>query len=220
VSVKTRDSFQSGYDALDPSSRSVVDEVLRRYGIQPQSGVQSVLGAAGSVLGAGADAMASNRGSMVDVMSQQEVLNQQRQRDYRSAVHDREQDRRAGGDHAWRAMQAAEYLQNATGYTPRAGMGSFGFGPKAATDAEKRGAAAYSAEAMRRLERGDSMLSQITDPGQFQFDPKHLSPGVIEQLMNVGGVASTVAGAVPGSTWGKVGKGIAKGLGKVGKFFF
>ena len=124
--VKRGDYAGTDYDALDPASRSVVDEVLRRYGIQPQSGVQSALGAAGAMLGAGADAAANNRGSMLDVASQQEQLNQSRQRQTLDSRSARSAEGRASGNDAFRNMQRAEYWRTQPAIRPRRVYREFG----------------------------------------------------------------------------------------------
>src|SRR5688572_15974168 len=81
----------------------------------------------------------------------------------------READRRASGNDAFRNMQRAEYVAGRKDYAPKDGLRSYGFGPRAATATEKSGADAFKAEAMKRLQAGDSLLPQVADPGRFQF---------------------------------------------------
>jgi hypothetical protein len=54
---------QFSRDDFSEADLKIIEEVLRRKGVSmtPQSGTQAVLSAAGSALGAGADAAASNR---------------------------------------------------------------------------------------------------------------------------------------------------------------
>jgi hypothetical protein len=200
----------NGEPAMDADSLRIVEEALRRYGLSTRPNVASdVLTGAGQVAGSVADTMASNRGAQIDAAMLQEHLNQARQAQTLNSRTAKSRDDRESGANAFREMQRAEYLANATGYTPKNGLPSYGFGPKAATETEKRSTRAYAEEVMRRLEGGSS-IPEIQDPGAFQFDPKLLSPGMLEKLASMGVLGSSVADAVPSSSWAKVGKGAAK----------
>src|SRR3990167_10125209 len=83
-------------------------------------------GAAGSMLSSGAQAAASNRGTGMEASLAEENVNQQRRSDFIEQWLAREQEGRASGNDAFRNMQRAEYLSGAKGYTPRAGLKSFG----------------------------------------------------------------------------------------------
>ena len=75
----------------------------------PGAGViGDVVGGAGAALGGASEAAANNRGAQLDAATQRELLNQARQRQFFEQAAAREQDRRAGGDDAWRAAQQAE----------------------------------------------------------------------------------------------------------------
>jgi hypothetical protein len=115
----------------------------------------------------------------------------------------------------------AEYVRNSG--IPAA------FAPKR-SEGELAAADAVKAEAMRRLQAGNSLLLGVSDPGRFQFtddpagrfqiDPALLRAGAAEKALGWGSVAGQVAGQVPGSAWGKVGKTIGKGALKVLDFIF
>jgi len=159
--------------------------------------IPTIAGAAGSALGAIGDAKTANRNAGIDLAAQTELINEARQRDYRNAAAQREQDRRDSGREAFREMQHAQYMASggAGDYKPRFGSG-FGFGPKASTPAEIEAANQYLAEQQRRLAAGDSLLPAVNDPGRFQFDKKLTTPGKLETIAGVGSAIGTGLGAL------------------------
>jgi hypothetical protein len=95
----------------------------------------------------------------------------------------READRRASGRESFREIQRADYVAGGgRAYTPKAGLPSYGFGPKAASEAERAAATAYRGENQRRLDAGDSLLPAAVDRGDFAFDPKLLKAGKLENI--------------------------------------
>lgn len=111
----------------------------------------------------------------------------------------REEDRRASGTDALRKIQQSEYLKNAGGYTPKSGLPSYGFGPKAPTDTERIAAEELGKEARRRLDAGDSLI-----------DPSLMNEGAREKTAGLIGLGATAASAIPGSTWRKLAALIGK----------
>lgn len=151
--------------------------------------IPTIASAAGDAIGAATSASAKNRGTKIDAGLAEEQVNQNRQQELRNSLVQREQDRRAGGNNAFRELQHAQYLQGAGGYTPKNGLKSFGFGPKASTDYEKQMAANYAQEQGQRLEAKDSLTPQVTDPGAYQIDPKLMNSSMWEKL---GGIAAPI----------------------------
>jgi hypothetical protein len=116
----------------------------------------------------------------------QQQLRDNEQRDHNTAVIDREAEGRASGNDALKNLLRTQYIQNATGYTPKAGLPSYGFGPQASTDAEKQGASAFGREAMTRLE-GGNQIPEIGPAANFTIDPKLLKAGMFEKLAGIAG---------------------------------
>jgi hypothetical protein len=158
--------------------------------------IGDALSAAGSALGGAAEASAANRGSQLEAAALAEQLNQARQAQYVDQQLARSAEGRASGTNAWKKMQQAEYLANATGYMPAAGTPSYGFGPKAATATERDAATKFSGEAMTRINAGDSLLPQVVNPGRFQFDPKLLKASGFEKFANIASPVLTGIGAM------------------------
>jgi hypothetical protein len=138
-----------------------------------------LLDAAGNMLSEGAQASAANRGSQIDTLMDQERLR----------MGARTEDRANRGD-LWRQMQQAAYVgSGGQGYAAptivgRTGLKSlpqFGFGPRGSTDAEMRGAAGLSSEALGRLEGGPRE--------EFTIDPKLMKGSIWEKLAGFGGAA-------------------------------
>jgi hypothetical protein len=153
--------------------------------------------AAASGLGEFADTSAANRGAQVDAASQAELINQSRQRDFRTAAEAREKDRRESGTDAWRKMQQAEYVGGGgNDYAGHKGR-RFGFGPKGATTTERAAASEVLAEAQKRIAARDSLLAPVNDPGAFRHDPRLLKPRKLEKIASVG---SAIGGAIGAAT--------------------
>ena len=145
--------------------------------------IPTIASMGGSVLGGLAEGKAAGRSNQVQAGLTEEEINQGRQQQFFNNSLAREADKRASGANAMRAIQQSEYLANAEGYAPKAGLGSFGFGPKGATAAEKAAAAKYLAENQQRINTGDSLLPQVKDPGTYRIDPKLLKAGKLENVM-------------------------------------
>jgi len=158
--------------------------------------IPTIIGAAGSALGGVADASAANRGQKIDVGFTEEQLNQQRKRDYINQLMAREDDRRAGGNDAWKAAQQAQYVENAKGYTPRAGLKSYGFGPKAATEPEVKVAQDRFLEANRRLSNQDSLTPGVEAPSAYRVDPRLMEQSGFEKFANVAAPLLTGLGGI------------------------
>lgn len=149
---------------------------------------------AGRALGKGSQAAADNRSAGVESAALAEQLNQSRQRSFLEQMLAREQEGRAGSTDAWKKLQQAEYMTQAGPYTAPTvtsqgkptQLASFGFGPKAATGNELAGADALKTEALKRLQGGNPM-PEVKDPGQFQFDPNLMKPGMFERLAGLAG---------------------------------
>ncbi len=225
-------------EQLSAESAKILDEILKRYGLSPQSGVQSATQGASAAMGAASDAMAANRSVGLQAEVDQQRLRQDQDNSYNAAVIDRgrlvesgkqrlfdamiarEQEGRASGHDAFLNLQRAEYVANKQGYQPKAGLPSFGFGPRAASEAEKQGANAFKAEMMKRLSEGNPIdlpmgpedIAAIERRPEFRIDPALLRAGGVEQALGIGSGAAGVAGQVPTSTWKKIGKGALKVL--------
>jgi hypothetical protein len=159
--------------------------------------IGDAIGAAGDALGAGAQAAASNRGTRMEADLAAEQINQARQRQFMEQSLAREADKRESGKSAFREAQFADYVRNGGNeYTPKNGLKSYGFGPKARSQAERDAAANYFTEQQKRLAPGDSLLPQVADPGQFAFDPKDLKASGFEKFANIAAPIATGIGGL------------------------
>jgi hypothetical protein len=99
-------------------------------------------------------------------------------------------------------------------------MPSYGFGPRAASEAEKQGANAYRAETMKRLADGNPIempirpedMAAIERRPEFTIIPALLRTGGTERALGIGSAAAGVAGQVRSRTWKKIGMGALKVL--------
>lgn len=124
----------------------------------------------------------------------EEAANQTRQSNFRDQVTQREQDRRAGQDQAWRMMQQAAYIDGGgRPYTAPVVNGhalpTYGIGPTSPTEWERQNASAAGSEAQNRLAHRDSLTPVVTDPGTFKI-PKS---SFWEKLLGIAGGAAKVA---------------------------
>jgi hypothetical protein len=162
----------------------------------------AVLEAGGSMLSAGANASASNRGAQIEAAIEQERLRQQQQRDYRDALVQREQEGRASATDAFKKMQQATYLIHRGDYNPATvtsqgqpmQLASFGFGPRASTETELTGSHALRNEVMQRLQ-GGNQIPEVQAPTPFTIDPKLLKGSIWEKLAGIAGPALATYGA-------------------------
>ena len=144
-----------------------------------------VLGAIGSGLSAGADTAAHNRGVNMSAEETAQMIRMRQDQQYRDAMVQRAQEGRASGSDAWRKLNSAEYVAGRTSdYTPREGLPSYGFGPKASTPAQIAAAAAQRDEAMGRLQGGNP-LPAPTAPTPFEFQTQ--GPGMFERIAGIAG---------------------------------
>jgi hypothetical protein len=158
--------------------------------------IGDAIGAAGDMASAGSQAAAHNRGTKLDAQLYEEQANQARQQNFIDQLAQRAQEGRASGTDAWKKLQQAEYLGTATeGYKPKNGLPSYGFGPKAATESERLGAASMRDESLQRFREGNS-IPEIKDPGQFRLDPKNLNAGMWEKLGGILGPGLSTFGAL------------------------
>lgn len=165
----------------------------------------SLLSSAGTATGKAADSLAGNRGEAITADMQQQDRRQAQTNSYWSQManlNNQEMDR--GTTNAalrgtnLKQLQQAEYLKGAEGYTPRDGGKSYGFGPKASTEAERQAAGALSdqlvptfgSDIVAPFERPD-MPTPYTMSAQL---PKGAGPSVWEKILNVASPVMTVAG--------------------------
>jgi len=158
--------------------------------------IGDAIGAAGDMAAGGAQTAAHNRGTKLDAQLAEEQMNQSRQNSFLDQMMAREQDRRTSGNDAWKAAQQAQYVEGNKGYTPRAGLKSYGFGPKASTEPEIKVAQDRFLEANRRLDNQDSLTPGVADPGKFTLDPKNLNAGMWEKLGGILGPGLSTLGAL------------------------
>lgn len=203
-------------EVLSADSQRILDEVLKRYGLSPQlstTTTRNVLHGAGAAAAGAADSMAANRSARVQAAYDEERLNEARQASFFERLLAREADRRDSGRDAYLNSVRAAYMRN-PGIPKDAPF-------KPVRSAEQLKAAdLLQGEAMKRLEAGDSLLPAVADPGRFQYDPELLRESATEKALGWGGLAATAAGQVPGSAWGKVGKGALKVGAKLLDFIF
>lgn len=158
--------------------------------------------AAGSAAAGAAQAKAGNRGTALEAELAQEQLRQSQLRDEADQRATYEQSQRTGLADSMKAAQQAAYIQGRTqDYKPAnitiAGrsMPSYGFGPRASTDAERSAAAGVADEAAKRIAAGGSLAPAPVSREQFRFDPKNLKAGGWEKALGILGLAGTAIGA-------------------------
>ncbi len=160
-----------------------------------KAAMPAIAGGVGAAAGAASQSAAHNRGTRIDAGLEEEKANQLRQKQYMDSLVAREQEGRVGANDAFKNVQRAEYLGGAQGYTPKNGLPSYGFGPKAATANEQAAAQAMSSTALSRLQNGNP-IPEVKDPGRYQIDPKNLNAGFWEKLGGIAGAGLTGYGAL------------------------
>lgn len=162
--------------------------------------IPAALEVGGAAAGAGSQAMASNRGAKIDAASQEEILNQNRQRNFFDQVLAREADNRAATSDALRKVQQGDYL--AGGGRPYAApvvggqtLPTYGFGPQNKSEAVRASGASLGNEAQNRLQNGNP-VPPVPQLQQFRFDPKLLKSGFWEKLLGIAGPAASALGGL------------------------
>jgi hypothetical protein len=151
--------------------------------------VSSAIGATGSVLSGLSEGKAAGRANQVNAELTEEQINRLRQAQSFEQAAAREADKRESGKSAFRESQYADYVRSGgNAYTPKNGLKSFGFGPKATSPEQRAAAENYFNEQNRRLSAQDSLLPVVSAPDAFKIDPKALKAGLGENIMGaVGG---------------------------------
>jgi hypothetical protein len=134
------------------------------------------IGAAGSALGAASQGAATNRGQEFSGQALLEQLLQQRDSQFQNQTIAREQEGRASGTDAWRKLLAS---QRTLSPSTRPSLSPYSVAPRQATDTERQGASAMSAEVMARLQGGNPMAPVTQRP--LAMDPSLLQAGGLEK---------------------------------------
>jgi hypothetical protein len=138
--------------------------------------VAKILGAGGAGLGAASQASATNRGEQFSGQALLEQLLQQRDSQFQNQTIAREQEGRASGTDAWRKLLAS---QRTLSPSTRPSLSPYSVGQRQATDTERQGASAMSAEVMARLQGGNPMAPVTQRP--LAMDPSLLNAGGFEK---------------------------------------
>lgn len=149
-----------------------------------------ILGAAGAGIGAASQASAQNRGEqfagqqdLAQLIMQREMgkaqLEGQADRDVFDQSIRREQEGRDGRADAWRKLQSAQRTLS-PGARPQ--LSPYSVAPRQATDTERQGAEALSAEVMARLQGGNPIAAPT------RRDVNISAPNVDPGLLKAGGM--------------------------------
>lgn len=142
-----------------------------------QLGSRNVLGAASRGLGAYSEAAANNRGAEFGGQALMEQAITNRDREFHTALINREQEGRDSGNDAWRRLMAAERTLSPG---PRPQLSPYSVAPRQVTEAERTGAEAMRAEVMARLQGGNPLPQIQQRP--LAMDPSLLKPGTAEKV--------------------------------------
>ena len=151
-----------------------------------------LLGAAGSGLGAISQAQATNRGEQFGGQMDLERLLLERERQAQGLAIDREQEGRAGAQDAWRRLQMA---QRTLSPSTRPSLSPYSTPVRQATDAERQGADAMTAEVLARLQGGNPIAAPAAR--EMAVDPKLLQPGLWERIAGYGSAGLGILGSLP-----------------------
>jgi hypothetical protein len=141
-----------------------------------RGGWRDLAGAGGAALGAISETQANNRGTQFGGQMDLERLLMDRDESTMRQTIAREQEGREGGSDAWRKLMAA---QNTLSPSTRPSLSPYSVAPRTATDPERQGAEAMSAEVLARLQGGNPLAPVERRP--MSIDPNLLRPGGVEQ---------------------------------------
>lgn len=189
---------------------------LAGLGASLKTALPDIIGGVGSALGGAAKASASNRGTTIDAMIEQQRLRDGEMNGANTANHNRDQlltdqqkqmadeliarsqEGRASGNDAYKNMLHADYTANRTAnYKPAMVNGKtladYGFGPKASSADAIAGANAFKGEAMNRLQNGNPIPepAAMPTPTAVQTAP---TPFTIDPKLMQSGMFEKIAG--------------------------
>lgn len=149
----------------------------------------AILGAGGAALGAAGQGMAQNRGAEFQGQMDLERLLMDRDRDRFGMGLQREQEGRLGRDDAWRKLLSSQRVLSPSA---RPQLSPYSMAPRQATDMERQGADALSAEVMARLQGGNPIAMPAERP--MEVDRSKLKSGVLERIFGIASPVLSVMG--------------------------
>lgn len=138
----------------------------------------AILGGAGAAAGAFSQGLANNRGGQFAGQMDLERLLMERDDQFFDQQLAREQEGRAGATDAWRKLLAAQRVLSPGA---RPSLSPYSVAPRQATDMERQGANALTAEVMARLEGGNPIAPVERRP--MNVDPNLLKSGALEKIL-------------------------------------
>ena len=183
------------------------------------SALPAILGAGGAALGALSQGGAQNRDAqfsgqmdLAQLLMQRDTalqnLRAQADNDYTANQIAREQSGMATRGDAWHKLLAAQHTLS-PGAQPQL-AGPYNIAPRQATDVERQGADALSAEVMQRLQGGNPIAAVTKRDPRFDYDPlSTIDPRLLKagKLEKLGGILSPIlgiGGAALGASTGRI----------------